>query len=360
MRILVLDDNRDYAENLAEIVETLDAAREIEIAFNLAEGLARLESFAPHLTIVDLDLPDGQGGDFVRAARQMEEGPLCLILTGAGTMRSAVELVEAGAFGFLTKDLPVQAILASAQRAIDHLEAKAESEALRRRLAEKEHLAAIGQMAATLAHEIKNPLTGISTALDVLLSSIDPPAELSALHAGIRSRFRDLDLLVNDLLAFARPFVPEWRDFAPETLIEALERGLEPQCAEGAEFRSEVEPGLHTLRGDSVWLEAALSNLLRNGLDAGAECGRARVRLRLRRDGDALVFEVEDEGRGVEESQVESIFEPFFTTKTRGSGLGLAVTRRIAREHGGDVRYEAIPGGGSRFVMRIPQETSQS
>ncbi|MEZ6196678.1 MAG: ATP-binding protein [Planctomycetota bacterium] len=361
MRILVLDDNRDYADNLAELVLELGPGVETRTAYDLAAGRRELEHFAPDLALVDLKLPDGCGDELVRQCREERRPTLCIILTGAATMQAAIGAVEAGAFSFLTKDLPAGAILAACRRATEHLALGAENRSLESRLRERERLASIGQMAATLAHEIKNPLTGISQALEVLLDAVDPPPDLLVLRDGIRRRFRDLDRLVDELLDFSRPFEIEIRSLATSELLEAVRRDCGHRLRPDDLLEIEIAPDATRLRADPTWLGAALRNLVQNALDAQSDRARAEVLLRARREKDEIRIEVEDRGPGIEESLVERVFEPFFTTRTRGTGLGLALVRRVAREHGGDASAENRVDGGARLAIRWPGlETGES
>jgi signal transduction histidine kinase len=132
-------------------------------------------------------------------------------------------------------------------------------------------------------------------------------------------------------------------------LLRPYEAGLPPDV----ELRFEADPAMPRIQADRRLLERAVVNLVENALQAVGESGRITVRLR-RADLSRLQVEVEDTGPGIEPEIRDRVFEPFFSTKTSGSGLGLALVKRIAEDHGGGVALEQAPGGGTRAVLWLP------
>ncbi len=213
-------------------------------------------------------------------------------------------------------------------------------------------LAAVGELAATVAHEIKNPLAGISGAIQVLADAMPPDDPRREVIRQIIDQIRRLDNTVRDLLSFARPATPSLRDV---DLEEGLRRAWallasQPGAArvrfsiEGAEgIRARWDPQLM----HQVWL-----NLFQNALEAMPQGGTLRARASR---GSDLRIEVRDTGGGIDGPVLEKMFRPFFSTKTRGTGLGLAISRRIVEAHGGWIRVESAPGRGTSFFVEIPQ-----
>ena len=221
-----------------------------------------------------------------------------------------------------------------------------------------ERLASMGQMAATVAHEIRNPLGIIKSTADVLKGRYDKGDAPDELFEFIPSEVRRLNRLVDDFLSFSREreLHLEKKDLA-ETIQKALAmiRQERPQGAANIQFdgHSEVLPANH----DRDAMIQVLLNLLMNSLDATEGRGAIRVSLsRAQERGGAMArLEVADDGPGLPAAP-EKVFEPFFTTKTRGSGLGLAVCKQIVEKHHGTIVAESAKGKGTRMKVLLPVE----
>jgi signal transduction histidine kinase len=223
-------------------------------------------------------------------------------------------------------------------------------------LVRAERLAALGEMAAVVAHEIRNPLAVITNAVGSLQRTARP-ADGELLLAMAGEEAGRIGRIVSDLLDFARPSAPEFRC---ESLAEIIEAAVESvsaaKRAADVDFHVDVPADLPSIRVDRRLVHQALVNLVLNGVQAMPQGGRLDVTAS-RSDpagGDALRVHVRDHGRGIEESARQRLFEPFFTTKPLGTGLGLAVVKRIAEVHGGSIRVDAAPGRGATFALELP------
>jgi PAS domain S-box-containing protein len=220
-----------------------------------------------------------------------------------------------------------------------------ERKRLEQRAVDSERLAAIGEMAASVAHEVRNPLTGILGALEVIRPRFAPDDPAAEIMGEIRTRLDDLNDYIQDLLLYAKPVVVERKELSFLELAQqslSLLRVAEGESGSPVEVHDRIGP--QGFLADPFQLQQALSNLVLNALHAVGEREGGRVLLTGRLEGDQLLFEVEDEGPGIPEGLRERIFQPFFTTKRRGSGLGLAITRRIFRAHGGDLVLDPQEG----------------
>lgn len=226
---------------------------------------------------------------------------------------------------------------------------KAAEESLRQQAA----LARMGQMAAVVAHEVRNPLAGIKGALQVLLSRRAPGDGEVPVMRDIVTRIDALSELIDDMMVFARPRplrlgAVELRQVLTEA-VTFLRRDPAGQqlgvTVEGPEF---------TLTADASLLKGAILNLMLNA--AQAMGGEGTLALVLEdRSGQAAIT-IRDSGPGIPAELMEQIFEPFFTTKARGGGLGLAVARRTVELHGGTLTLDCPPDGGTRATLILPRQ----
>ena len=221
---------------------------------------------------------------------------------------------------------------------------------LRDELVRNQSLAAVGELAATVAHEIKNPLAGISGAIQVLQDAIPVEDQRRSVVSEILDQIKRLDNTVRDLLDFARPTTLDRHDIK---LAESLGQAwslLAPQpAASKVTFDLEGSDGVR-ISADPQCLHQVWVNLFQNAIEAMPDGGDLTVRVRT---GERTVIAVADTGKGVKAEEEKKIFNPFFSTKTRGSGLGLAISRKIVEAHGGTIRFESFPGKGTTVTVEI-------
>ncbi len=216
-----------------------------------------------------------------------------------------------------------------------------------------ERLSALGEIAAGLAHEIRNPLAGVKGALEIVSERAavgTPEAEF----CGVATReLHRLEGLVQEFLDYARPRPPR---LGPADLPEVIRRVvslLGPQAdAAGVLLAVEGEDASQGLRIDPEQIEQVLVNIVLNAVEASPR--GARVTVRHRRQGGRSLIEVADQGSGVPLDARVRIFEPFFTTKERGTGLGLAISQRIIAAHQGEIRIVSPQGGGTIVEVLLP------
>ncbi len=213
-----------------------------------------------------------------------------------------------------------------------------------------ERLAAVGGLAASVAHEIRNPLAAISGSAE-LLDSVALQDDDARLLSIIRRESTRLSELVTDMLAFTRPRPPNRaRVSLPRVAREALEHfGADPSNAGlKLELRTAEVPDVEV---DAAQLTQVLWNLLRNASEAMGGHGTLTLEVGRGRDPDAVELVVRDEGPGIPEDQRDRIFDPFFTTKERGTGFGLATVHRIVNDNGGTIELSSIAGEGTAFRL---------
>lgn len=223
-----------------------------------------------------------------------------------------------------------------------------------RLLERKNRLAALGEMAAGMAHEIRNPLGGIQLYASMLARDVSDRPESAAVVEKIRNGVRRLEGLVSQVLQFTREIRPtaEACDLAA-VIDEAVELASPQLQAKGLRCEVEIERPL-VVQVDGRLMGQAVLNLLLNAVDA-TEHGGVRITARAHTDQEVrqLLMVIEDDGPGIEAEVMDRIFNPFFTTKDSGTGLGLAIVHRIIEAHDGSIRVSNREGGGARFEIRI-------
>jgi two-component system sensor histidine kinase HydH len=210
-------------------------------------------------------------------------------------------------------------------------------------------LASLGELSAVLAHEIRNPLASLKGNAQLLAQGL-PAGEKPRQKADrVVDEAIRLENLTNDLLEFVRSGEIERRDTDPAALLSSSVRGLALGAGSAPiEVDSGAAPDAWSLDGGRM--AQVLTNLLENAVQAGAP-----VRAKVAAEGGSLVFEVRDSGPGVPEDEKERIFEPFYTKRTRGTGLGLAVAKRVVELHRGTISVANAPGGGAVFRVAVPR-----
>lgn len=221
-----------------------------------------------------------------------------------------------------------------------------------------DRLSAVGQLAAGLAHEVRNPLASIEGAIDILEkdSSVERRAEFLPI---IKLECRRLGRLLNNLLDFARPRPPHIEAVEVEGLIDPV-IALISHTAEKASIvvRKSLSQGLPPVQCDAEQLKQVVLNLTLNAIQAMPDGGE--VTLSATKDEERVLIEVSDQGTGIPEEELDRIFDPFYTTKQTGTGLGLSVAYQIIAQHQGTITVRRNPNRGMTFSIRMPLVQAES
>ncbi len=230
-----------------------------------------------------------------------------------------------------------------------------EREAMQARLNEAEQMAQIGQLAASLAHEIKNPLAGISGAIEVIRDSLKRTDPHWPVLGEILRQIGRVDRTVKDLLVYSRPKPPRLQKCDVAGVAERVVRIVrEDPLFQKLRF-DVVTPGpVPLVEADEHQLEQVLMNLVLNAAQASSEGGLVRLTTTAA-DEDEVRVVVEDRGSGMTPDVLRRALEPFYTTKARGTGLGLPICRKIVEAHGGQLAIRSAPGVGTIVVVELPR-----
>ncbi len=407
--ILIVDDEETVRQTFKDVLET--EGYEVSTSSSFTEAKDLLLDVRFDVALTDLMLPRESGMSILGFAQEHDPEMSVVMVTGHPDLETAVEALKQGAYDYIGKPVTRQALLAVVERACERaalllekkrleaenldyqrsLERKVrertarlrESESRYRELFQEtrraydelkstqeklirtERLAAVGELAAQIAHEIRNPLGAISNSVGVLRRDLDLRGDDRRLLEVVHEEAERLESIVADFLKFARPR-PIHR--TPQNLAELLDDLLlllaQKRPLGQGKKRSEIriekhyDPELPIASLDAAQTREALWNLLVNAVEAMPGGGVLTVRVQRSREGDVEVI-VSDTGKGIRPEDRERIFEPFHTTKADGTGLGLAIVQRVVEAHAGEVEVSSEEGQGSSFRLRFPLSSDE-
>jgi signal transduction histidine kinase len=356
-RILLIDDEEIVLDSCTEILrgEPYDLAT----ATDGARGLAMLRDFRPDLVVVDLKMPGLSGFDVLDRIRGADATIVPIVITGYATVSSAVEAMKRGAYDFLPKPFTPDEFRLIVRRAAEKRALVLETLALRReRELLREHFAAI------VSHEVKAPLAAVQQNLWVLereLATVATPDQRQRLER-IRTRVGDMLKLVD---TWRRGVAVDLASIAAQCAALAVSGPIQKAVESVAGYAvrkaidivTSVPDPAPQVWGHDVTLTEALVNIIGNAVKYTPDGGRITVAAQAAEG--AVTITVTDTGPGIGAEDLPHVFDAFYSsgqtsTGERGSGLGLAVSRRIVEAHGGSLAVESTPGQGSTFVITLP------
>ncbi len=233
-------------------------------------------------------------------------------------------------------------------------DSRAEIELLHRtQMSRAEHLATLGELAAGLAHEIRNPLAGIAGVIEIVGRDLPPSSPARAVVKDVRQEIARINQTLTDLLSTARPHTPQVRRSNLNTTVEhTVMLARQQVMSKPIKIELHKADDLPEVEHDSDQIHQVLLNLLLNAVQAIDGTGIVHVEIGSRDDFASVL--VSDTGRGILTHDLSNIFRPFYTTKGNGTGLGLSLARRITEEHHGRIEVSSEVGVGSQFTLLLP------
>jgi signal transduction histidine kinase len=252
----------------------------------------------------------------------------------------------------IQKDLN-QSLVENQRSLSDSLNRQARAE---NKLQRQERLAALGEMAAGLAHEVRNPLGIVASSAQLLGDSITAKnKDTDELLLVIREETQRLDTLLNNFLSFGREVVPFFQPCdVGEFVHTCMNRFSKFLRAKSIDLDIRCQQGTTVVNMDRDLMEQALLNLVLNAVEASSPGGKILVTCASRKN--SVIIEITDTGEGLPEAIRDKVFNPFFTTKTKGSGLGLAIVYQCIQAHKGSIDVVDHPGPGTRIRIQLPVE----
>lgn len=368
-RILLADDEVQLARNLRLLLER-DGYR-VETVASGDEAIERLARNTYDLLITDLIMPGTDGAQLmVHVNREYPATPV-IVITGYGSMESAVAAIRQGAYDYLTKPFDYEIMKITIEKALERQRLKAELSKYTEQLEEKvldrtreieemqvrlmrfERLAAVGELVSVIAHEVRNPLVAIGGFARRLKRGASDAVETAKLAAIIVEEVDRLEKILKSMLDFSKSSRPTLRPEDPTRLVAKSLVLFEGEIKRaGVELKVEFEPNLPEVMLDGDQIRGVILNLVLNAVQAMPRGGRLTIRTVRTAEGAAI--EVEDTGLGISEDKLAHLFDPFFTTKPTGTGLGLAIAQKTITGHGGRLDVSSQVGKGSLFRILLP------
>jgi len=354
--VLVVEDNVDASRNLADILE-LDGyvARS---AGSLAEALHRDDWNDLLAIILDRRLPDGTADEYLPRFRELAPAVPVIIVTGFADVEGTIAALRQGALDYLVKPIDPDLLRARLARIAESRRDKEALKQAQERLLQSERLAAIGQMMTGLAHESRNALQRSQACLEMLKLEVKEQSAALDLVARMQTAQDHLHQLYEEVRDYAAPIRLKREDHDLQAILHdtwdhlSVERG-------GRDVHLEVvtTDAQPVCRVDRFALEQVFRNILENSLSACSDPVQIIASFQTGElDGrPAIEVSLADNGPGLTANVRDKIFEPFFTTKTKGTGLGMAITRRIVEAHGGKISVGSGHRPGAEILITLPR-----
>ncbi len=351
-KVLVVDDNLEFIDLVRRILNQREFIVSVALDGKTAIEKALLEK--PELVVLDLKLPDISGEEVLRRLKEVDKDIAVVIVTGFGGEQVAVDLMRKGAIDFISKPIDHEAFLKSIENALEIRDAQIEDK-------RSNHYSSLERFFPFLAHEIRNPLHAISGALTIIRKRVNLKDEI----------LKQSITIIDDEVQHLNNFVQECLNFVrPSNLIRFTEIDLNEVLSIVVNIIShtydlESQRIKITLTQDSCLpkiyanyeeIKQVFLNVIRNALEAMPEGGELLIRTGQIHGNPRCVEAVFiDNGVGISQEKIPYLFQPFFTTKQRGTGLGLALCRRIIEErHHGKIEIESQENKGTTVKIELP------
>jgi signal transduction histidine kinase len=376
--ILLVDDEEGIRKVLG--ISLSDSGYKVFTAKGGEEALDMFRKIRPPIVLTDIKMPGMDGIDLLQRIKDESPDTEVIMITGHGDMELAIQSLKFDATDFITKPINEDILEIALKRANEKITLKARikehTENLEqlvrektKKLVEAERLAAVGQTVAGLAHAIKN-ITGGLTGGTFVLDKGFQLNNKNYLRQGwdlLKGNVDRLKSMALDLLNYAKGREPDYQLCDPNRPAQEVIDLMLPRARENdVSLEIESDMDLPQIWLDPEGIHRCLLNLVTNAIDAciNIDCtqkqGKVLLRI-LKTKGWAVAFQVIDNGCGMDEETKEKIFQRFFTTKgSRGTGLGLMITKKIIDEHEGEIDFESETGKGTRFVIKLPERDQRS
>jgi two-component system NtrC family sensor kinase len=351
-KILVVDDNPEFVDFIRRMLESNDF--KVSIALDGKTAIEKALFDIPDLVLLDLKLPDIPGEEVLVRIKEIDKDIAVIVITGYGGEHVAVDMMRKGAIDFLSKPIEYEVLVSSMKNALEIRDAQIEDRPF-------DEYPSLERFFPFLAHEIRNPLHAISGALAIIQRRSDLKDEiLDQSIKIINEEVRHLNEFVQECLNFVRP--PDTVRFIGVDINEVISVVMNIIShmfdSESKKIRvvTDMDTQLPKVYSNYEELKQVFLNIVKNAFEAMPEGGKLTIKTCLKSDSQKNIeIALTDNGVGIKKENLSKLFNPFFTTKVRGTGLGLAVCRRIIVErHHGKIRIESEENKGTTVKVELP------
>ncbi len=364
-KILVIDDEAGIRDLLTR--ELSSEGYWTASAVNGLEAMEKIGQEKYQIALCDLNMPKLGGLKVLEEIRKLDQEIEVIIMTGYASIDTAVEAMKQGAYDFVQKPFNLIEVLALVEKCLEKSELKSVVQQLRiakktleetqMQLIQSEKLAGIGQLAAGVAHELNNPLSGVMGFAQLMLDDRTLSVQQKNDVQTIYTQSQRCKTIIQNLLQFCRrkEAAQEVLDLVPllQTTVNLVQYDF---STSGIELTQNLPPSLPLVLGDANQLQQVFLNLITNARQAMEKQIKGRLIIDSQCEGSKLSVRFSDNGPGIPADILGKIFDPFFTTKApgKGTGLGLSISYGIVKNHHGDLRVESRLAEGSTFIIELP------
>jgi signal transduction histidine kinase len=367
-KILVVDDEKATLSMLSLLLDAYGYA--VLTAENGESGLEIFRNERPSIVLTDIKMPGMDGIEMLQKIKEDDHDTEVIMITGHGEMDLAIKSLKYEATDFITKPINVDALEIALKKVHDKIIMKQKlreyTEYLEALVQEKtdlqDRLSSLGLMIGSISHGIKGLLTGLDGGMYLLDSGFEKENQ-DRIKEGwkvVKFMVDRIRKMVLDILFYAKERDMKWEQVDVLSFANEVALVVEPKIqSQNIEFVCDFDPTLGEFEIDAGFVHSALINIIENAVDA---CIKDKSKIShkiifgVNYDKDHIIFDVIDNGIGMDKETKEKIFTLFFSLKgSKGTGLGLFISNNIIKQHGGEIKVQSKPGQGSKFFIRLPE-----
>ena len=372
-KILLVDDENDVREMLHLSLSAM--GYDVMDAEDGNEALKIFRDSHPQIVLTDIKIPSMDGIELLQKIKCEDPDTEVVMITGHGDMDLAIKSLKYEATDFVAKPINIDALKIALKRSRDNIITRKQlsdyTENLERLVREKtelqDHLTSLGMMISSISHGVK----GLLTALDAGIHKLDygvARKDYERIEKGLgilKITVTRIRKMILDIIYYAKERDLDWSQVDISNFGDEVSSVIMPKIADqNIELIKDFDSRIGTCEFDDEHMHSALVNILENAVDACAKDKSKKshkIIFGIKQQKNHLIFEIADDGIGIEKKTLEKIFTPFFSTKgNQGTGLGLFIANKIVEQHNGKIYVKSTPDHGTRFTLRIPKTVRES
>ena len=372
-KILLVDDEKDIRDVVH--LSLSDMGYQVLEAEDGDQALRIFRDTQPPIVLTDIKMPNMDGIELLQKIKLENPETEVVMITGHGDMDLAIKSLKYKATDFITKPINVNVLEIALQRVCDKIVTRQQlreyTESLERLIREKtelqDHLSSLGMMISSISHGIKGLLTGLDGGMYLLEKGFSQKSQDQITEGWevVKQMVERIRKMVLDILYYAKERDLRWERIDALSFAEEVAKVVEPKIRSGGiEFEKNLDSKIGEFEINAGYVHSALLNILDNAVDActkDTSKQKHTITLKVKQDNRHIIFDVADNGLGMDSDTSEKIFTPFFSLKgEKGTGLGLFISNKIIDQHGGEIIVKSKLGQGTLFRIKIPKMQSES